>query len=85
MILDSMNLAAAERKIIMAALQFDGWDAASLLGVSPGRLEALKKKHKIVWPDKPVRGRAKAKQAVKAKLAVKAKPAKAPAKTSRKK
>ena len=73
--LDSYNLAAAERKIIMAALQHDGWEAASLLGVTATRLEALKKKHKIVWPDKRKRRQAKAK--------VKPKPAKA--KTSRKK
>lgn len=80
-IIKTFNLAAAEHQIIMSALQHDGWDAASLLGVTPKRLEALKKKHKIVWPDKPVRGRAKAK----AKPEVKAKPAKAPAKASRKK
>ena len=35
LVLDTWNMAAVERALIVAALQHDAWEAASLLGVTP--------------------------------------------------
>jgi len=74
MVFDTWNMAAIERAIIIAALQHDAWEAASLLKITDKRLEGLIKKHKIVWP--PKRQRASRGKAT-AKPAARAKPAKA--------
>ena len=78
LVLDTWNMAAVERALIVAALQHDAWEAASLLGITDKRFERLKQKHKIVWPPKRKRSTraAKAKPATKAKPAAKAKPRK---------
>lgn len=51
-VIDNWNMDAAERALIIAALQHDAWDAAVLLGITDKRFERLMKKHKIVWPPK---------------------------------
>jgi transcriptional regulator with GAF, ATPase, and Fis domain len=54
-ILESWNLAAAERALVVAALEEGGSvaEAAQLLGVNPRAAQRLIIKHRVEWPKAP--------------------------------
>ncbi len=59
LVLDTWNIDAVERALVIAALKHEALEAASFLGVSDKRLERLLTKHKLRGLAKRERARAR--------------------------